>query len=166
MAGDWIKMRTGLETNVKTFKVARATGLSPESVVCTLYKLASWFITHGKYGKIGHPPSVVDGAINVVGMADALMGVDWLRYENGNLYLGTFCSVGAIRKSLGRKVRDAVLSGASCNACGSSSNLVIDHIIPIVRGGSCDISNLQPLCGPCNARKGRMTMDEFMAANP
>ncbi|GCL38390.1 MAG: HNH endonuclease [Sphaerospermopsis kisseleviana] len=43
-----------------------------------------------------------------------------------------------------------------CQSCGKTSletNLSIDHIIPLSRGGKNDISNLQTLCLTCNQNK-------------
>lgn len=41
-----------------------------------------------------------------------------------------------------------------CRYCGSTENLSIDHIVPLARGGTNDLDNLQFLCMPCNRRKG------------
>lgn len=42
----------------------------------------------------------------------------------------------------------------NCNHCGATENLTIDHIIPIIKGGTNDLSNLQTLCSSCNSKKG------------
>lgn len=43
--------------------------------------------------------------------------------------------------------------GNTCLKCGSAQDIQKDHVIPISRGGSDSIENLQPLCGFCNASK-------------
>ncbi len=49
--------------------------------------------------------------------------------------------------------------GNRCLRCGSDGPLTVDHVIPLIRGGSNDISNIQPLCGPCNCAKGAKIID-------
>lgn len=44
--------------------------------------------------------------------------------------------------------------GPGCQHCGTEDNPTIDHVIPVVRGGTNDLDNLQVLCGSCNSRKG------------
>ena len=45
-----------------------------------------------------------------------------------------------------------------CLCCGEQKPLVVDHIVPMVLGGSHTLDNLQPLCKPCNTKKHvRMT---------
>jgi Restriction endonuclease len=43
--------------------------------------------------------------------------------------------------------------GSACLCCGSVDDIQMDHVHPLSRGGSDDISNLQPLCKVCNKTK-------------
>jgi hypothetical protein len=40
-----------------------------------------------------------------------------------------------------------------CKECGTNKNLTIDHIIPLSKGGTDAVSNLQALCRKCNEKK-------------
>lgn len=53
-----------------------------------------------------------------------------------------------------------------CNLCGTHfelRNLTFDHIVPISRGGTDHISNLQLLCGACNSTKGARSQEWALA---
>lgn len=52
-------------------------------------------------------------------------------------------------------------SDSRCVACGTSDDLQVDHILPVSRGGTNDVDNLQMLCQPCNSSKRDKTMDEW-----
>ena len=49
--------------------------------------------------------------------------------------------------------------GNVCLACGASGKLSADHIVPLSRGGSNTIENIQPLCLACNLRKATQIID-------
>lgn len=49
--------------------------------------------------------------------------------------------------------------GGKCLCCGSSEALTIDHVVPLSKGGTNDIQNIQPLCNSCNIRKGVKSID-------
>lgn len=42
----------------------------------------------------------------------------------------------------------------SCVACGTTSDLTVDHIVPKAAGGTDDITNLRTLCRRHNSSKG------------
>jgi 5-methylcytosine-specific restriction endonuclease McrA len=49
--------------------------------------------------------------------------------------------------------------GNVCLCCGMEKKLTPDHVIPLSRGGSNNIDNIQPLCFECNHRKRAKTID-------
>jgi 5-methylcytosine-specific restriction endonuclease McrA len=49
--------------------------------------------------------------------------------------------------------------GNVCLRCGSSENITQDHIVPLSKGGSHTIDNLQPLCKSCNCSKHDKIVD-------
>jgi len=63
-------------------------------------------------------------------------------------------SMSGRRKHIPSAIRREVLSSGPCAGCGTFSGLTIDHIIPRAKGGKDDRQNLQPMCLPCNLRKG------------
>ncbi|MBW8050752.1 MAG: HNH endonuclease [Cytophagales bacterium] len=50
--------------------------------------------------------------------------------------------------------------GHKCQYCSSRSNLTLDHVIPISKGGNSSWENLVTACKKCNARKGDFTPNE------
>lgn len=59
--------------------------------------------------------------------------------------------------SIGLRTQILERDGFRCRRCGSGpqhARLVIDHIVPVARGGLTIAENLQVLCEPCNIGKG------------
>src|SRR5438552_647198 len=57
----------------------------------------------------------------------------------------------AVRKRIFNHLKNQI--AGSCELCGSTDNLVIDHIIALSQGGSNDLSNLRTLCASCNTKQ-------------
>lgn len=49
--------------------------------------------------------------------------------------------------------------GNRCLACGCDDKLTADHVIPLIKGGTNYIWNIQPLCLSCNDKKARKIID-------
>lgn len=56
---------------------------------------------------------------------------------------------------------DALCSkyGFRCLCCDKKKPLEADHVIPLSKGGTSWIHNIQPLCKSCNSSKGSKTVD-------
>jgi hypothetical protein len=52
------------------------------------------------------------------------------------------------------QLRQTVLTrdGNRCGNCGSTSNLMVHHIVPLSRGGTNQVSNLRTLCEDCHKK--------------
>lgn len=76
--------------------------------------------------------------------------------ENGMVeYKGRFH--GKVNRNIPDDVREQLLNNARCEHCGSFEDLQIDHVVPIAKGGTNKVKNLQVLCKKCNQRKGART---------
>ena len=56
-----------------------------------------------------------------------------------------------------------------CRARFSPADLSMDHIVPVIRGGSSSRGNLVPSCKECNNRKKHMLpveWEEYLGAHP
>jgi 5-methylcytosine-specific restriction endonuclease McrA len=49
--------------------------------------------------------------------------------------------------------------GFRCLCCGENKPLEADHIIPVSKGGTSWLWNIQPLCGDCNKKKRSKIID-------
>jgi 5-methylcytosine-specific restriction endonuclease McrA len=57
--------------------------------------------------------------------------------------------------------------GWHCQICGkelTKDTVTIDHIVPISKGGTNAIENLQPLCERCNSKKGNRSMSAVVGS--
>lgn len=73
-------------------------------------------------------------------------------------YCGQQLSTRVGRQPIPRQLRHQVFQrdGYRCKECGATNKqtrLHVDHIVPVAKGGTNDISNLQTLCEECNMAK-------------
>lgn len=64
-----------------------------------------------------------------------------------------------MRRRLSKSKKHLVFmrDGRRCLACGATRDLTCDHIVPLARGGTNAMDNLQTLCDRCNVLKGFAT---------
>lgn len=57
--------------------------------------------------------------------------------------------------------------GNKCLRCGRNNiKLTADHILPVAKGGTSNIDNIQPLCVSCNSAKNARHIDYRPDAGP
>lgn len=91
MAGDWIKMRTNLETDVRVIEMAATLDIPELHVVGCLWKLWSWADMHTHDGNAIRVTCVtLDRFTGVTGFADGLRKVGWLEGRDNALTFPRF----------------------------------------------------------------------------
>lgn len=51
--------------------------------------------------------------------------------------------------------------GNKCYYCGSTGKITLEHLLPVSRGGTNELSNLRPACPSCNYSKHNKTPEEY-----
>jgi hypothetical protein len=92
MAGDWIKMRSNLQTHPKVARIASASNADRLRVVGGLHAVWCLFDEHSADGHLcGYTPSAVDSLIGWPGFTDLLVAVGWVEWDgNDGLTLPEF----------------------------------------------------------------------------
>lgn len=54
-----------------------------------------------------------------------------------------------------------IRDGYTCQYCGSTKNLTLDHVQPQAKGGKTSFENCVTCCWSCNNSKGYKTLEEF-----
>jgi hypothetical protein len=67
---------------------------------------------------------------------------------------------------ISKKQRESIFhrDKEKCVVCGSSTNLHIDHIVPVGQGGTSENTNLRTLCEKCNCSKGGKSDEGWMSS--
>lgn len=73
--------------------------------------------------------------------------------------------VGRLGQGFAKTQRRRLL-GEHCKKCGSGRNLVLDHILPIMAGGTNADRNAQTLCSGCNQAKRKEEIREYGILEP
>jgi hypothetical protein len=99
-------------------------------------------------------PYLVHAAVGAgIGLLVAIALLELWRWRNAGQQAG---ATAAPREAIPERVRHEVWrrDRGSCVECGSRARLEFDHIIPVSRGGSNTVRNIELRCEPCNRRKG------------
>lgn len=68
------------------------------------------------------------------------------------------------RQNLSASIRSEIYERdrGLCRYCGTADGpFHVDHVVPVIKGGSDDVSNLALACQGCNLSKGSKTLEEW-----
>lgn len=68
--------------------------------------------------------------------------------------------------SADRRRRLAERDGDECFYCGDPSPATVDHVVPVVMGGTTSDENLVLSCRACNEAKGSLPLDRWLPTMP
>jgi HNH endonuclease len=128
----------------------------------------------GHHHAATHPCFSATAAANCIGQATRSAAMPYVIGGFAGAAIGLALAVGAIlawralvptktpaktkprRKPIPERVRHEVWrrDEGSCVDCGSREFLEFDHIVPVSRGGSNSVRNIELRCEGCNGRKG------------
>lgn len=66
------------------------------------------------------------------------------------------------KRAKGRRILREMILSRPCAYCGGKADQV-DHVVPILLGGTDAVRNLAASCGPCNVEKSNRTPDQWKA---
>jgi uncharacterized phage protein (TIGR02220 family) len=91
MAGDWIKMRSDLQTHPKVVRMASALKADRLRVVGGLHAVWSLFDMHSEDGVLdGYTRDALDESIGFAGFSEAMIKVGWLSTDGESLMVPRF----------------------------------------------------------------------------
>jgi len=103
-------------------------------------------------------------AVEAATKADVLARMQPLREKARERYARYHQRLGISTREW-RDLRDLVFQrdGLSCHYCGASEETMhVDHVLPLIRGGSNDIDNLVVACRACNCGKSGRSPEEWL----
>ena len=171
----YVQLHEELPEHPKTKRAARLLGVSRPTIVGHLTFLWNWCLRYAQDGDLslyepadiadaagweGDPAAFIEALLDC-GPGDscgflerdetgALLVHDWEGISPPQLRTRPEWNRLRIEVSPIVYMRD----GFRCRSCGATTDLTVDHIVPLVRGGTNELRNLQTLCRSCNSRKG------------
>jgi 5-methylcytosine-specific restriction endonuclease McrA len=168
----WLPVDERFVRHPKVLKAARQLETTPFTLMghlITFWLYVARFLPDGHIG--GWDPELVHFGSRWPGDAEQFARVlvdvgllDWdgeeLRCHDWSDHVRTRPQITALRKEwerLAPRLRGEIFErdGYRCQICGGDSGpFEIDHVLPLARGGTNDLDNLQTTCFSCNRSKG------------